>query len=259
MSRAEAAFAADDAREAAAVLSAAPGMLWRSADRLLRTARPGDIDGLAGRFAAAAPHVSGRVLLSVREHLQNRTAATEVRGSSRTARAVPGSSRTGGRPGRGRGAGHARRCRRRDHDRRLPRPGILVIDPAHPARRAAAVRQAAPGRARRLPARLGHPGRGGRRAAVLRLLAADGRGAPTTTCRACSSTSSSTPTRSSRTRLRDDVAEHSGDITDAPARRARRSSSTCTWTGSAAATSFPRSTSSRERDSMRWPRTSSAT
>jgi hypothetical protein len=78
MSRAEAAFAAGDARAAAAVLSAAPGMLWRSADRLLRTAAPGDIDGLTARFAAAAPHVSGRVLLSVREHLQNRTAATEV-------------------------------------------------------------------------------------------------------------------------------------------------------------------------------------
>lgn len=77
MSRAEAAFTAGDALEAAVVLADAPGMLWRSADRLLRTVRPADIDVLAGRFATAAPDVSGRVLLSVREHLQNRTSRAD--------------------------------------------------------------------------------------------------------------------------------------------------------------------------------------
>ena len=130
MSRAEAAFAAGDAREAAAVLSAAPGMLWRSADRLLRTARPGDIDGLADRFAAAAPHVSGRVLLSVREHLQNRTATTEVPRifANRKGRAWVLPDR---RPPLD---GDAVRAMLGVVDgemtRRLPDPGTLVIDPA---------------------------------------------------------------------------------------------------------------------------------
>lgn len=96
MSRAEAAFTAGDALEAAVVLADAPGMLWRSADRLLRTVRPADIDVLAGRFATAAPDVSGRVLLSVREHLQNPTSGPTGRGSSRTGTAAPGS-----RPRRG--------------------------------------------------------------------------------------------------------------------------------------------------------------
>ena len=105
-------------------------MLWRSADRLLRTARPADIDGLAGRFAAAAPHVSGRVLLSVREHLQNRTAATEVPRifANRKGRAWVLPDR---RPPLDADAVRAMLAVvDGEMTRRLPDPGTLVIDPA---------------------------------------------------------------------------------------------------------------------------------
>jgi hypothetical protein len=70
--RAELAFARGDARAAAGELSSAPGMLWRAADRVLRTAGPGDAGRLMQHFEVTAGQVSGRVLLSVREHLQNR-------------------------------------------------------------------------------------------------------------------------------------------------------------------------------------------
>ncbi|MFF2780026.1 hypothetical protein ACFVU3_34620 [Streptomyces sp. NPDC058052] len=72
--RVEALLARDDVPGAAELLAAAaPGRLFRALDRLLRTAADG-----AGReavLAAAervAPRVAGRVVLSVREHLQNR-------------------------------------------------------------------------------------------------------------------------------------------------------------------------------------------
>lgn len=70
--RAELAFARGDARAAAAELSSAPGMLWRAADRVLRTAGPGETGRLVRHFEVAAGQVPGRVLLSVREHLANR-------------------------------------------------------------------------------------------------------------------------------------------------------------------------------------------
>ena len=83
----EAAFARSDLSEAVRLLSAAPGRLWRSADRLLRAAsNPApdpdaadqavpDADAvylILDALGATAHEVSGRVLLSVREHLQNR-------------------------------------------------------------------------------------------------------------------------------------------------------------------------------------------
>lgn len=130
MSRAEAAFAAGDAREAAAVLSAAPGLLWRSADRILRSAAPGDMDGVRERFAVAAPHVSGRVLLSVREHLQNRTAMHDVPRifANRKGRAwvIPDT-----RPPLDAAAVTGMLAViDAEITRRLPAPGHLVIDPA---------------------------------------------------------------------------------------------------------------------------------
>lgn len=70
--RAELAFARGNARAAAGELSAAPGMLWRAADRVLRAAGQGEAGRLARAFEASAGQVPGRVLLSVREHLQNR-------------------------------------------------------------------------------------------------------------------------------------------------------------------------------------------
>jgi hypothetical protein len=72
--RAEAAFADGNVQAAATVLAQAPGLLWRSADRLLRGARPADTDALLAQFERTAPQVSGRVLLSVREHLATRKA-----------------------------------------------------------------------------------------------------------------------------------------------------------------------------------------
>ncbi|GAB2867137.1 TerD family protein [Actinocorallia aurea] len=79
-SRVEAAFAADDVPGALAVLTTAPGMLFRAVDRLLRVAVPADaVDAVLAAVAEAAPRVSGRVLLGVREHLMNRADAPEQR------------------------------------------------------------------------------------------------------------------------------------------------------------------------------------
>jgi hypothetical protein len=70
--RAERRFRAGDIAAAARELSAAPGLYLRSLDRLLRTAAPGDVPAIVTLAARKAPDVSGRVLLSVREHFQNR-------------------------------------------------------------------------------------------------------------------------------------------------------------------------------------------
>ncbi|MEU2390384.1 hypothetical protein [Streptomyces sp. NPDC007369] len=74
-SRVEELLGADDVTGAARLLAAAaPGRLLRSLDRLLR-ACPGqeERDAVAAAAEKAAPQVSGRVLLSVREHFHNRT------------------------------------------------------------------------------------------------------------------------------------------------------------------------------------------
>ncbi|MGW4163579.1 hypothetical protein [Streptomyces sp. NPDC004788] len=72
---------AGDVTGAADLLAAtAPGMLFRSLDRMLRTATEGE--QRAAVLAAAeraAPRVSGRVVLSLREHVQNRTGEGEPR------------------------------------------------------------------------------------------------------------------------------------------------------------------------------------
>jgi len=52
--------------------AAAPGLLVRQADRLLRTADPADVPSVLTAVTSALPEVSGRVLLSLREHVQNR-------------------------------------------------------------------------------------------------------------------------------------------------------------------------------------------
>jgi len=72
--RVEACFGPDpDISTAVRLLRTAPGRLWRSADRLLRTAPDAAARTLVlDALGATAPQVSGRVLLSVREHLQNR-------------------------------------------------------------------------------------------------------------------------------------------------------------------------------------------
>ena len=72
--RAEQAFAEGAAARAARRLADAPGLLFRSLDRLLRSASAADHAVIMDLAARAAPSVSGRVLLSVREHFQNRGA-----------------------------------------------------------------------------------------------------------------------------------------------------------------------------------------
>jgi hypothetical protein len=77
--RAEQAIRAGDVGRAASVLSAAPGRLLRSADRLLRSApdteRAVVVDAVGGALGSA----SGRVLLSLREHVANRLAPAGIR------------------------------------------------------------------------------------------------------------------------------------------------------------------------------------
>jgi hypothetical protein len=64
----ELAFADNDPDLALRILSKAPGMLLRSVDRLVRSGA----SNVAEAVATAAPDVSGRVLVSVLEHLSNR-------------------------------------------------------------------------------------------------------------------------------------------------------------------------------------------
>ena len=74
-SQAEHAFREGERARAARRLASAPGLLFRSLDRLLRSAVPAERAVIMDIAAQAAPSVSGRVLLSVREHFQNRSAA----------------------------------------------------------------------------------------------------------------------------------------------------------------------------------------
>jgi hypothetical protein len=76
--KAEQAFRRGDTVSAAKWLSVSPGMLWRSADRLLRTADPRDVSALIGGFTRTAPDASARVLLSAGEHLVNRVRKSDV-------------------------------------------------------------------------------------------------------------------------------------------------------------------------------------
>ncbi|MCX4091020.1 TerD family protein [Nocardia sp. alder85J] len=75
-SRVEELLGAGEPDAAAALLQrSAPGMLYRSADRLLRaTATATGQQAIANRLADSASRVSGRVLLSLREHLADRSA-----------------------------------------------------------------------------------------------------------------------------------------------------------------------------------------
>jgi hypothetical protein len=77
--RAEAAFRAGAIGPAAAVLSAAPGLLLRSADRLLRLASASERDTVVETVTGALGEASGRVLCSLREHVGNRLTPASVR------------------------------------------------------------------------------------------------------------------------------------------------------------------------------------
>ncbi|MBW8485643.1 hypothetical protein [Actinomadura parmotrematis] len=78
--RLERRMAGRDVVGAAGLLAAAPGLLFRSLDRLLRDAlTTAERDAVLDAAERAAGRVSGRVLLSVREHAANRAAATRTR------------------------------------------------------------------------------------------------------------------------------------------------------------------------------------
>ncbi|GAA2706534.1 hypothetical protein [Actinoplanes palleronii] len=77
--RAEAAVRAGEIAPAAAVLSAAPGLLLRSADRLLRLAPAAERDAVVDAVTGALGTASGRVLCSLREHVGNRLTRASAR------------------------------------------------------------------------------------------------------------------------------------------------------------------------------------
>jgi hypothetical protein len=77
--RAEAAFRAGAIGPAASVLSAAPGLLLRSADRLLRLASAAERDTVLETITGALGSASGRVLCSLREHVGNRLTPASAR------------------------------------------------------------------------------------------------------------------------------------------------------------------------------------
>jgi hypothetical protein len=89
--RAEEAIRAGAIGRAASVLSAAPGLLLRSADRLLRLASVSERTVVVEAVTAALGSTSGRVLCSLREHLGNRlTPASARMYASRSRRAWVG-------------------------------------------------------------------------------------------------------------------------------------------------------------------------
>ncbi|GAB3939684.1 hypothetical protein [Micromonospora vulcania] len=77
--RAEEAFRAGDIGSAASVLSASPGLLLRSADRLLRLASAAERSAVVDTVSGALGSASGRVLLSLREHVDNRLTPASAR------------------------------------------------------------------------------------------------------------------------------------------------------------------------------------
>ncbi|MFJ3159858.1 hypothetical protein [Streptomyces kanasensis] len=79
-SRVEELLGADDVAGAVRLLKAAPGRLFRSVDRLLRVAATQEErDAVVAAAEEVVGRVSGRVVLSVREHLHNRAGATGER------------------------------------------------------------------------------------------------------------------------------------------------------------------------------------
>lgn len=79
-SRVEELLQGNDITGAAEVLKGAPGKLFRSLDRLLRTARTeAERDIVVAAAEQVASSVSGRVVLSVREHFHNRAGESGAR------------------------------------------------------------------------------------------------------------------------------------------------------------------------------------
>lgn len=128
-SRVEAAFDAGDADGAVKLLAHAPGMLVRNVDRAARRLDTEHGPALAGALAGCAPRASGRVLLSLREHLDNRDAPETARiFTNRAGRAwVTPDTRRPLDPGL---AAELRSALDAELGTRLPAVGHLVVDPA---------------------------------------------------------------------------------------------------------------------------------
>jgi hypothetical protein len=76
-SKIESEMAAGRVSGAITIASTAPGVLARQADRLLRHGDVSDNQWLLENFEKVMPRISGRVLLSFREHLMNRESANK--------------------------------------------------------------------------------------------------------------------------------------------------------------------------------------
>nr|WP_062334664.1 hypothetical protein [Herbidospora sakaeratensis] len=123
--RVETALAAGRVSEALRLLGDSPGALLRRLDHLLRAGESPSSVLYAARQAAAS--TSGRVLLSLREHLQNRAAASAPRVfANRHGRAwVTPDTRP---PLDGGVVAEALALLDEEIGRRLPDPGVLVVD-----------------------------------------------------------------------------------------------------------------------------------
>lgn len=130
-SRVERLLAGGDTAGAAAALTSAPGRLYRALDRLvLAAADEAQREAVLDAAARVAPEVSGRVLLSVREHLENRAGRFGAQRLflNRSGRAWTTADTRPGMP---------REVRERlvaladaELRRRLPTAGTVVVDPA---------------------------------------------------------------------------------------------------------------------------------
>ncbi|MFE3989798.1 TerD family protein [Nocardia tengchongensis] len=128
MSRFEALLAVDDVVGAAQLLWAAPGLLFRSLDRLLRTATTdAEQEAVLAAVEATIGVVSARVILSVREHVDNRDGVAQRVFANRLGR---GRVQPDGRkPIDANVLDRLRVLLDAELKRRLPAPARLVIDP----------------------------------------------------------------------------------------------------------------------------------
>ncbi|GIH71298.1 TerD family protein [Sphaerimonospora thailandensis] len=124
-SRVEAALAAGRTEEAVSLLEHTPGALLRRLDHLLRAGGGSAVLEAAERSAA---HASGRVLLSLREHLQNRLAPVSRVFTNRHGRAwTTPDTRS---PLEEEALNRTLAVLDEEITRRLPDPGELIVDPA---------------------------------------------------------------------------------------------------------------------------------
>jgi hypothetical protein len=130
--RVDAAFAAGQGARAVELLGSAPGMLLRSVDRCARSLPAGEMAVLRDAVQRASAHASGRVLLSLREHLANRSDAPASDAAriyvGRTAHAWVEPDRRGALPPEL--VAELTGILDRAIAERMPTVGHLVIDPA---------------------------------------------------------------------------------------------------------------------------------